>query len=71
MALSIDILRSATELSKLCRIKKPNEILESITLFLRLFPCKKVYFKMREAGKSYLWCTEAWFRTKPGTTSRK
>ena len=25
---------------------------------------------MREADKSYLWCTEAWFRTKPGTTSR-
>ena len=25
---------------------------------------------MREAGKSYLWCTEAWFRTKPGTTPR-
>ena len=23
---------------------------------------------MREAGKSYLWCTEAWLRTKPGTT---
>ena len=23
---------------------------------------------MREADKSYLWCTEAWFRTKPGTT---
>ena len=25
---------------------------------------------MREADKSYLWCTEAWFRTKPGTTPR-
>ena len=25
---------------------------------------------MREAGKSDLWCTEAWFRTKPGTTPR-
>ena len=25
---------------------------------------------MREAGKSYLWCTEPWFRTKPGTTPR-
>ena len=25
---------------------------------------------MREAGKSYLWCTGAWFRTKPGTTAR-
>ena len=28
------------------------------------------HLKMREAGKSYLWCTEAWFRTKPGTTPR-
>ena len=28
------------------------------------------FFKMREADKSYLWCTEAWFRTKPGTTPR-
>ena len=28
------------------------------------------YLKMREAGKSYLWCTEAWFRTKPGTAPR-
>ena len=26
---------------------------------------------MRESDKSYLWCTEAWFRTKPGTTPRK
>ena len=26
--------------------------------------------KLRETGKSYLWCTEAWFRTKPGTTPR-
>ena len=25
---------------------------------------------MREADKSYLWCTEAWFRTKPGITPR-
>ena len=25
---------------------------------------------MREVGKSYLWCTKAWFRTKPGTTPR-
>ena len=25
---------------------------------------------MREADKSYLWWTEAWFRTKPGTTPR-
>ena len=25
---------------------------------------------MREAGKSYLWYTETWFRTKPGTTPR-
>ena len=25
---------------------------------------------MREADKSYLWCTEAWFHTKPGTTPR-
>ena len=25
---------------------------------------------MREADRSYLWCTKAWFRTKPGTTPR-
>ena len=25
---------------------------------------------MREADTSYVWCTEAWFRTKPGTTPR-